>query len=188
MQTTTELKFDHYRQLFIEARANRGQIRSSVATPVAASAFTVFNLGTLAQNFDVARALEPAGVLIGFLAISAVLALLAAVWCAIRVEWHFVHLEPPDLPEIVRIERQLRERLGDDGDQRPAAESVSGDLHDLLTGSYYVGYEEYLVGNARSARYRMWALRLVLLALACLAVAFLALPFHLGAVAADAAF
>ena len=42
----------------------------------------------------------------------------------------------------------------------------------------YVGYEAYIVGNARSARYRMWSLRLVLLALACLAVAFLLLPFQ----------
>jgi hypothetical protein len=41
-----------------------------------------------------------------------------------------------------------------------------------------VGYEAYIVGNARSARYRMWSLRLVLLALACLAVAFLLLPFQ----------
>ncbi len=179
MKNPTEIKYDHYRQMFLGARANREQIRASIAMPVTAAAFTVFNLGTIVQNFEVSRWQEPVAIAIGLLSIVSVFGILATLYCTVRVEWHFVHVEPPDLPEIVRIERQIREEHPDiDSDHLPS--TVSAELQNLLTGSYYVGYESYLMGNARSTWYRMWALRLVLLALACVSIAFLLLPFHLG--------
>ena len=48
MEALTETKYDHYRQLFLAARADREQIRGRLATPITAAAFTVFNLGTIA--------------------------------------------------------------------------------------------------------------------------------------------
>jgi hypothetical protein len=179
MKHPIEVKHEHYRQLFLTARADRTRARSSLAVPVAAAAFAVFNLGTLAQNFDASRALEPVGLVIGLLATASVAALLEAVYCVIRAEWHFVHSEPPDLPEIARMEEQMRRAHQEPDDDRLES-SVSSQLQSVLTGSYYVGYEAYVIGNVCTARYRMWALRLVLIALACLAVALLLLPFHLG--------
>lgn len=179
MKHPAEIKHEHYRQLFLNARADRSQVRGSLAVPVAPAAFVVFNLGTLAQNFDASRAMEPVGLAIGLLATTAVSALLGAVYCTIRAEWHFVHCEPPDLPEIVRMEEQMRLAHQECDDDRLES-SVSRQLQTVLTGSYYVGYQAYVVGNLGTARYRMWALRLVLIALACLAVALLLLPFHLG--------
>lgn len=178
MKSCTEVKHDHYRELFLGARDNRTQIRGSLATPVAATAFTVFNLGTLATNFDAARATDPIGVVICLLAVACVALILASAYCTVKVEWHFVHLEPPDLPEIVRVEQELRAAHRQRDGKFPSSEAVSEDLQDVLTGSYYAGYDAYIVGNSESARYRMWALRLVLLALACIAVAFLLLPFQ----------
>jgi hypothetical protein len=184
MRSPIEIKHDHYRELFFDARASRGQVRGSLATPVAATAFTVFNLGTLARSFDASRSTEPVGLALGLLAVAAVVLVIAAIYCAVRVEWHFVHLEPPDLAEIARIEDRIQADQPQLEDQRDLRPAVSEELQKVLTGAYYVGYEAYIVGNARSARYRMWALRLVLLALACLAVAFLLLPFQAGTSAA----
>ena len=48
----------------------------------------------------------------------------------------------------------------------------------LLAASYAVAYEQYLKGNAISARRRTWALRLILLSLLLQALAFVVLPFH----------
>jgi len=179
MKHPAEIKYEHYRQLFLNARADRSQARGSLAVPVAAAAFVVFNLGTLAQNFDASRAMEPVGLAIGLLATTAVSVLLGAVYCPIRAEWHFVHCEPPDLPGIVRMEEQMRLAHQECDDDRLES-SMGRQLQAVLTGSYYVGYEAYVVGNLGTARYRTWALRLVLIALACLAVALLLLPFHLS--------
>jgi len=49
-----------------------------------------------------------------------------------------------------------------------------------LAASYAVAYEQYLQGNAVSARRRTWALRLILLSLLLQAVGFAILPFHLA--------
>ena len=95
-----------------------------------------------------------------------------------KVEWHFVHLEPPDLPEIVRVEQRIRAAHQDGSDQPASRDAISEDLQNILSGSYYAGYDAYITGNAESALYRMRALRLVLLALACVAIAFLLLPFQ----------
>jgi hypothetical protein len=179
MKDPIEVKHEHYRQLFLNARADRTQARGSLAVPVAAAAFAVFNLGTLAQSFDASRAMEPVGSVLGLLALASVISLLGAVYCTIRAEWHFVHVEPPDLPEIARMEEQMRRAHQQPDDDRLES-SVSRQLQNVLTASYYVGYEAYVVGNIGTARYRMWALRLVLIALACLAVALLLLPFHLS--------
>lgn len=158
-------------------RTARTHIRGSLGTPVAAAAFTVFNLGVLAQHVDVSRLAEPLGLLIGLLALASVIALAGAVYFMMKVEWHFVHIEPPDLLELVRIEDEIRSGKETPGVDDPHGE-VSSELQGVLTAAYYAGYEAYLVGNAHSARFRTWALRLVLLALVYLAVGFLLLPFH----------
>lgn len=175
MRHPVEIKHEHYRQLFLRARADRAEARGSIAMPVAATAFTAFSLGTLAQNLDPARATEPLGLAVGLLAIASIIALLGAVYCAVRAEWRFVHVEPADLPEIARIEDRIPP-----GHHSGLDSVLSGELQDLLTGSYYVGHEAYLTGNAETHGYRMTALRLILTSLACLAVAMLVLPFHLG--------
>jgi len=178
MRSPAEIRHDHYRHLFLDARENRGRIRNGLATPVAAAAFTVFNLGTLAQNFDASRAAEPVSLVIAVLAAACVTLILAAVYCTVKVEWRFVHLEPPDLPEIVRVEQRIRAAHRDRNDRLASSDVVSEELQNILTGSYYAGYDAYITGNAQSALYRMWALRLVLLALACVAIGFLLLPFQ----------
>lgn len=176
MKKGTQIRYDHYRQLFMEARRARAGIRDSLGMPVAATAFTVFNLGILAQSFDPTQLPEPAVLAIGVLAVLAVLELVAAVYFIMRVEWHFVHVEPPDLAELSRIEQEIRNQHPDPEGPDPEA-AVSLELRKTLTGSYYVGYENYLIGNALSARFRTWALRLVLLALLSMAAAFLVLLF-----------
>lgn len=171
MKHPVEIKHEHYRQLFLRARADRAEARGSLAMPVAAAAFTVFSLATIAQKLDPARAMEPLGLAVGLLAIASTVALLGAVYCAVRAEWRFVHVEPADLPEIARIEDRIRSGHHS---------GLRRELQDLLTGSYYAGYEAYLTRNAETHGYRMTALRLILIALACLAVGMLVLPFHLG--------
>lgn len=183
MASATEIRYEHYRQLFLHAQQARNQIRSGIGTPVAATAFTVFNLGTVAQHFDATRWAEPASLVIAMLAALAVLAVLAAAYNAVMVEYHFVHVEPPDLDELLRIEQAARRRQAPrDGDEDPAVE----ELRKTLIGSYYAGYITLLIGNARSASYRTRSLRLVLLALSCTVLAFLFLPVHLARTAAGA--
>jgi hypothetical protein len=183
MKHPIEIRHDHYRELFLEARSARTHIRGSLGTPVAAAAFAVFNLGVLAQHVDGARMAEPLGLLIGLLVLGSVIALTAAVYFMMKVEWHFVHIEPPDLPELLRIENEIRGAWETPGPHDPHRD-VSTELQQSLTGAYYVGYEAYMIGNARSSRFRTWALRLVLIALLYLALAFLVLPFHAPGAAA----
>lgn len=181
LDSPVEVLHRHYRELFLDARQDRSRIRGSLATPVAATAFSVFNLATVVQYFDVGRIGEPVGLAIALLTLISVLALLGAVVCMIKAEWGFVHIEPPDLPEIARIEETIRGAHSGLHDPERRSAAVSAELQNLLTGSYYVGYEDLLIGNMRSSSQRTWALRLVLAALAGIAVALLLLPFHVGA-------
>ena len=83
---------------------------------------------------------------------------------------------PPDLDELLRVQQDAAATTA-------SSEAAEEELRKVLLGSFYAGYVALLRGNARSARYRTRSLRLVLLALACVAVAFLLLPLHLAGVA-----
>jgi len=81
-------------------------------------------------------------------------------------EWLFVYHDPPRLVDLL-----------DDVDDRNAVQEEEH-VRTLLAASYAVAYEQYLKGNAISARRRTWALRLILLSLLLQALAFVVLPFH----------
>lgn len=170
---------DHYRELFLSAQQAREQIRGGIGTPVAATAFTVFNLGTVGQHFDATRWQEPTSFALVLLSVAAVLAVLGAVYNVVMVEWHFIHVEPPDLDELLLVHERAGEAAAADG-TGSVDSAACEELRKALAGGYYAGYVTLLPGNARSARSRTRALRLVLLALACVAIAFLLLPLHLS--------
>jgi hypothetical protein len=176
MDTPVEIRHAHFRDLFLQAQSDRLQIRSGLATPVAATAFTVFNLGTLAYNFEPRFPPDPVGWMIGILAVTSVVILLISMYYAVMAEWNFVHVSTPDLKELVTLEKRLQseDTAGDGG-------SVARELLKTLTAGYYAGYLNYTVGNAKSSHLRTLSLRYVLATLALLALAFLLLPFHRAA-------
>ena len=181
MSGPIDLRNDLYRELFFSERARREQIRSSIGFPTSAVAFSVYAFSGLAQSFDVERWDEPVALAIIALTLLAIVLMLFAVVLIVRVEWLFSYSDPPDLYELVRMERGLRERAASGTADSPQ-DMVPDQLKDALTGSFYIGYMRYFNENARSASYRARALRLVLAALMCLLLAFALLPLHLGKV------
>ena len=177
MQSAIETRHAHFQRLFLDERSRREAIRSSISTPVAAISFAVFAFSTLATEFDIARWRQPASLAIILLACGSIAALFAAAYQVIMVEWLFVYHEPPDLGDLLDAEAQLSaaDRRGgpEEDPDRAAAQFMA-----LLTASYAVAYEQYLRGNAASARSRTWALRLVIASLMMQAMAFLLLPVH----------
>lgn len=171
MKSPVELRHDHLRQLYFSERAKREGIRGSIATPLAAIAFVVFSLGTLATEFDAARWREPASLAIIALGLGSVLALFMAAYHAVMVEWLFVYHEPPGLDDLLAAEDRIR------AENPEAAETQ---LTELLTAGYAIAYRQYLCGNVVSARARTWSLRYVLLSLLLLALSFALLPLHLA--------
>lgn len=169
MTRITQLHLDHARELFLAERARRESIRSSLSTPVAAISFAVFALSTLSVQIGLEQWPEPPTVAIVVLAAGAVVALLASAYQVVLSEWLFTYHEPPRLPDLVR----------DTGDtESSVVEEEEDRVRGLLAASYSVAYEQYLKGNAVSARSRTWALRLILLSLLLQAAAFVILPFH----------
>ena len=165
----TRLHLEHARQLFLSERSRREAIRGSLSTPVAAISFAVFALSTLAVEIDAARWQEGSALAILLLGLAAIAALFVSAWHVVQSEWLFVYHEPPPLEDLLDEDAELL----DDGSQEKH-------VRDLLTASYAVAYQQYLQGNAVSARRRTWALRLILLSLLLQAVAFVILPFHLA--------
>lgn len=165
-----ELRFDHFRQIYLNERTRREAIRGSIGTPVAAISFSVFSLGNLVTRFDMSRLGEPVSLFIAAMACAGVLAMLGAVYHVVMVEWLFIHHEPPPMAGLVEAENAIRAERGE--------EAVVPGLMDLMAASYAIAFEQYLWGNTVSARSRTRALRLVLLSLVFLAIGFLALPFH----------
>lgn len=172
---TTRLRFEAMRDLYQTQRDRREHIRDSVATPVAALAFSVFNLSTLASSYDFGNWAHPAGLAIAVIALTSVAALLVAAALIIRIERNFVYLDPPDLHELVDAEQRIR-AAGDNSD-----ENASEKMHDLLAGTYDIIYRRYFAGNEHAARDRTWGLRLIMFALGLLAVAFVLLPAQMEA-------
>jgi len=166
--TPAGFRLDITREMFRVQRQRRDDIRAGLATPVAALAFSVFNLATLAPLVDLA-APTALDVAIWALALFAVVALVAACLLIVRVEWRFIYLDPPDLEAIVEAERQLAERIGDPDERLER-------LRDYMAGAYDIGYRRYFAENEQRARDRTYGLRLIILALAVLMFAFTLVP------------
>lgn len=171
MTSPIQARHDLFQRLYFDERSERVAIRGSIGTPVAAISFSVFAFGTLATEFDMAEWRQPASIFIMVLACGSIAAMFAAIYHVIMVEWLFVYYEPPDLHELLAAEERIRA-------ERP--EQVETQLTELMTASYFIGYQQYLCGNTVSARNRTWALRLVMASLLQQAVCFLLLPIHLA--------
>ena len=161
----SQLHLEHARHLFLSERSRRESIRASLSTPVAAISFSVFALSSLSVELTIEHWQRWPTLALIALSAAAVLALFASAYQVMMSEWLFVYHEPPQIADL------LDHDGGGDGDHETR-------VRGMLTASYAVAYEQYLKGNADSARRRTWALRLILLSLLLQAVAFLILPFH----------
>jgi hypothetical protein len=168
------LRFEVVRDLYQSQRARREQIRDSVATPVAALAFTVYCVSGLATAYNAGQLSDPINHAIAWLAAGSIVCLLGGAFLIVRVERKLVYLDPPDLEEMVASEKQLREHEDDD-------ERIGQRLHDLMAGAYDIVYQRYFTANEQAARDRTRGLHLVLAALSLTALCFALLPFQAGA-------
>ena len=168
MRRITQLHLDHLRALFLSERSRREEIRGSLSTPVAAISFAVFAFSSLSVEVNPVHWRQTSTLLIFFLGAVAATALFASAWQVLMAEWLFVYHEPPRLVDLL-----------DDVPGRSLQEEEEH-ARALLAASYAVAYEQYLKGNAVSARRRTWALRLILLSLLSQALAFVVLPFHVA--------
>ncbi len=166
--TPAGFRLDITREMFRVQRQRRDDIRASLATPVAALAFSVFDLATLAPLIDLT---EPStfDAVVWMLALVAVAALVGASLLIVRVEWRFIYLDPPDLEAIVEAEKQLAERVSDPDERLER-------LRDYMAGAYDIGYRRYFAENEQRARDRTYGLRLIILALTVLMFAFALVP------------
>ena len=130
--SASRLRLETMRELYQAQRERREGVRNSVATPVAALAFSIFDLSTLAANFRIEMLDEPVGIAVAAVAVVVVFCLLVAAALIIRVERNFIYLDPPDLEELLRMEKALKDQGADD-------EKASEQLHDcspaLMTSS-----------------------------------------------------
>ena len=168
VRRVSELHLEHSRSLFFSERSRREAIRGSLTTPVSAISFAVFALSSLSVEIDADRWREATTMAILALAALAIMALFASAWQVVMSEWLFVYHDPPRLIDLL------------DGDGDGDADQGENNSRAVLAASYAVAYEQYLQGNAVSARCRTRALRLTLLSLLLQAIAFAVLPFHLA--------
>lgn len=179
MSTPAELRHELYRQLYFAERSRREQIRSGIAVPVSAIAFSVFAFSALATNVDLAKWQAASTLLLMLLALGAAASVLAAILSLVRVEWLLVFDEPPDLTELLRAEQALASAAhGSDPDA--ARHLLEAQFRDLLTGGYYIAYRRVFMSNGASSAYRAWAVRLVVLGLFLLLLAYMVLPVHMA--------
>lgn len=168
---TTRLRYEVMRDFYHVQRERREHIRNSVATPVAALAFSIFNLSALAANVTVDNLASAPGIAIAILAVFSVAAMMWAARLIVGVERNVVYLDPPDLEEMVAAETQIRRDGGDEA-------AVAAKMLDLMSGSYDIVYRRYFAANEQAARDRTKGLRLILVALIAIALCFLILPFQ----------
>lgn len=166
MRRVTQLHLDHLQALFLSERSRREEIRGSLSTPVAAISFAVFAFSSLSVEVNPAHWRQASTLLVFLLGAVAAIALFASAWQVWMAEWLFVYHEPPRLVDLL------------DDESGRSIEEEEARARALLAASYAVAYEQYLKGNAISARRRTWALRLILLSLLVQALAFVVLPFH----------
>lgn len=170
--TPLELRYEVMREQYQTQRDRREQIRSSVATPVSAMAFTVFNLSTLAKHINTQNMNEPLGLILVVLFIASIVLLLIGAAYIIMVERGFIYVDPPDLREMLLAEEKFRGR-----EERTSDEEVGEDLKELLTGSFDIVYRWYFTANEKAARDRTRGLHLILLALIMIVLGYSILPF-----------
>lgn len=177
MSTPAELRHELYQQLYFAERARREQIRSGIAVPVSAIAFSVYAFSALATNIDLSKWQAAPSIVLIVLALASLGSVLAAIISLARVEWMLVFDELPDLAELIRAEKALG------GAMEPAGAEHDGHLveeqfRDLLTGGYYIAYRRAFMSNGASSTYRAWAVRFVVLGLFLLLLAYTVLPMH----------
>ncbi|MHB0775055.1 hypothetical protein [Halomonas sp. WWR20] len=167
------LRYEVTRELYQSQRDRREQIRSSVATPVSALAFTVFNLSTLATHFNVENWNYPINLAIGVLFFASVVLLLTGAAFIISLEKGFIYVDPPDLRELIDAETRLKNT---NGEQK---ELIAEQMQEMMSGSYDIVYRWYFAANEQAARDRTRGLHLILFSLALIVVAFALLPFQM---------
>jgi hypothetical protein len=170
--TPSEFRFEILREMYRVQRQRRDDIRASLATPVAALAFSAYVVASLVPLLGPGLA-EPAHLAAYALALTAVAALAAAALLIVRVEWRFIYLDPPDLETLVDAERALARDGLDEATRRAC-------MHDYMAGVFDIAYRRYFAENEQRARDRTYGLRLILLALLLLMVAFALLPLAGG--------
>lgn len=171
------LRFEVMRELYQSQRDRREQIRSSVATPVSALAFTVFNLSTLATQYNLENWQHPINLAIGLLFFASVVLLLSGAAFIINLEKGFIYVDPPDLRELIETERRLREE-NEKGGNTKGEDEITAQLQDVMSGSYDIVYRWYFAANEQAARDRTRGLHLILFSLGLIVVAFALLPFQ----------
>ncbi len=177
----SQFRYEICRDQYETQRARRDNIRASVATPVSALAFSIFNLSVLGTHLDLGRWPSPVTVAIVVLLALALAALALAVALIARVEWNVVYLDPPDLTELVAVERRMAEAAEGDRDETDRL------MRDFMAAAYDVAYRRYFAQNEHSARDRTRGLRLIMAALLCLAMGLALLPLQgMGAAAPGA--
>lgn len=185
--TPRDLRHETFRDLYFAERSRREQIRSSIGIPAAAVPFALYAYLTLAAKIEVQVVVRHVpSMIMAAMAILAVVFLALAMWRIVRVEWLFVYNEPPDLDELMRLERTLRERLPDRHPPEEVEQAVAEATLEALTAGYYIGYQRYFAGNTESARQRTWAVRMVLASVFTLFVAVCLLPMHTAVAARTA--
>lgn len=170
----SERIFETMRERYQSQRDRREQIRRSVAIPVTALAFSVYTLAWVADRVDVANWQQPLNFAAISLMVASALCLLAGALLIIRMERNVIYLDPPDLEELVSVERQLREDGRDDAE-------IRAHTRDLLTASYDIIYRRYFASNEQATRNRTRGLHLIVAGLCLNMVALMILPFQAGA-------
>lgn len=169
----SERIFQTMRERYQSQRDRREQIRRSVAIPVTALAFSVYTLAWVSERIDVVHWQHPLNfAAISLMAISA-LCLLGGAILIIRMERNVIYLDPPDLEELVAVERQLREDGHDDAE-------IRAQTRDLLTASYDIIYRRYFASNEQATRDRTRGLHLIVAGLCLIMIALMILPFQTG--------
>ena len=172
--TPAELRFEAMRERYHSQRDRREEIRNSVATPVAGLAFSAYTLSMVTGRVDVSQWQEPVTFAAMLVTGLALLALLAGALLIVRMEKNVIYIDPPDLQEMVNIEKQLYEANHDDTE-------VLRQLQDTLCGAYDIICRRYFASNEQAARDRTRGLHLILLGLALIMIALVLLPFQGGA-------
>jgi hypothetical protein len=168
--STSRLQQNIYRDLYIQERHRRDQIRQSVSTPVAALAFSVFNIGTLSVNYDPGE-WNMTSIIIAALAAASILLLVAAAILIIRVELGVYYYDPPDLKELLSAEQAIKKDSGTD-------DEIEQKMTRYIIACYDIAYRRYFSANEKAAHDRTNGLHLIILALVSTSLAYLFIPFQ----------
>ncbi|WP_404363279.1 hypothetical protein [Marinobacter sp.] len=173
---SSELIYETMRERYQSQRDRREQIRSSVATPVTALAFSVYTLAWVSGRIDVSQ-WENAPTLAAMVLMSiSVLCLLAGAIFIVRMERNIIYIDPPDLEELVAAESRLRQLREKDH------EYVQDQMRGMMAGAYDIIYRRYFASNEQASRDRTRGLHLIVFGLSLTMIALVVLPFQGGGV------